>query len=62
MLSTKAAEKQTTKETIDNLVNLQTRKQMAKLYPSPDISETTVPGENNIMQQQEQEIKKNLVG
>jgi hypothetical protein len=60
MLSTKAAEKQTTKETIDNLVNLQTRKQMAKLYPSPDISETTVPGENNIMQQQEKQIKKDL--
>ena len=60
MLSTKAAEKQTTKETIDNLVNLQTRKKMAELYPSPDISETTVPGENNIMQQQEEQIKKDL--
>ena len=58
--STWAAEKQTTKETIDNLVNLQTRKQMAELYPSPDISETTVPGENNIMQQQEEQIKKDL--
>jgi hypothetical protein len=33
---------------------------MAELYPSPDISETTVPGENNIMQQQEEQIKKDL--
>jgi hypothetical protein len=58
--STWAAEQQTTKKTIDNLINLETRKEMAKLYPSPDISETTVPGENNIMQKQEMEIKKNL--
>jgi len=58
--STWAAEQQTPRKTIDNLINLETRKAMAKLYPSPDISETTVPGENNIMQQQEMEIKKNL--
>jgi hypothetical protein len=60
ILSTKAAEKQTTKERIDNLVNLQTRRQMEELYPAPDISETAVPGENNIMQQQAEEIKKSL--
>ena len=58
--STWAAEKQTTKETIDNLVNLETRKRIAELYPAPDISETTVPGDNNIMQQQEEQIKKDL--
>ena len=58
--STFAAEQQTPRKTIDNLINLETRKAMAKLYPSPDISETTVSGENNIMQQQEMEIKKNL--
>jgi len=49
-----------TKERIDNLVNFETRKIMEQLYPAPDISETEVPGQNNIMQQQEQEIKKNL--
>jgi hypothetical protein len=58
--STWAAEKQTTKETIDNFVNLETRKRIAELYPAPDISETTVPGDNNIMQQQEEQIKKDL--
>jgi len=58
--STWAAESKSVKEKIDNLVNLETRKRMAELYPSPDISETEILGQNNIMQQQEQEIKKNL--
>ena len=58
--STWAAEKQTTKETIDNFVNLETRKKMAELYPSPNISETEAPEQNNIMQQQEEQIKKDL--
>jgi len=55
-----AVEQQSPKETIDNLVNVQTRKMIAELYPASNISETTVPGENNIMQQQKEDIKKNL--
>ena len=58
--STWLAERKPVKEKIDNLVNLETRKKMAELYPSPNISETEAPEQNNIMQQQEQEIKKNL--
>lgn len=58
--STWLAERKSTKEKIDNLVNLETRKRMAELYPAPNISETEIPGQDNIMQQQEQEIKKNL--
>jgi hypothetical protein len=58
--STWLAERKTVKEKIDNFVNLETRKKMAELYPSPNISETEAPEQNNIMQQQEQEIKKNL--
>jgi hypothetical protein len=58
--STWLAERKPVKEKIDNFVNLETRKKMAELYPSPNISETEAPEQNNIMQQQEQEIKKNL--
>jgi hypothetical protein len=58
--STWLAERKPIKEKIDNLVNLKTRQKMAELYPAPNISETEVPVQDNIMQQQEQEIKKNL--
>ena len=36
------------------------QKIMEQLYSAPNISETEVPEQNNIIQQQEQEIKKNL--
>ena len=55
-----AVGKQSPKQTIDNLVETETRKAMSKLYPSPDISETEVPGDNNIMQQQKENIKNSI--